>query len=182
METDEPLSVPCGGYQTPGNLIGFNIYKDGTYLDYVHFFRPGSCFYIDPIDFSNQSFVEYEVTSLYDLTPYGFPGETEESPPDGPAEIFIPIYWLELNFLEDWSAGTFDDNAWYVTDSNWTVSQDIGNEAPCAVFMPDALMNNYEATLESYHFLELSTNEIILEYDVSFLRSILPAMKNCRCR
>jgi hypothetical protein len=175
VDLADPL-IPGPQPLIPDNLLGFNLYKNGDFLDYIEYTAPDSCGYVDPIswgEYYEGSVLKYEITAVYDMTPYGFPGETGESPPDGPAEIILFIYWFELDFLEDWSAGTFDDNAWYVTDSNWTVSQDIGNEAPCAVFMPVSPITDYEATLESYHFLELSTNEIILEYDLA-LSSLNP--------
>ncbi|HPI85666.1 MAG TPA: T9SS type A sorting domain-containing protein [Bacteroidales bacterium] len=172
----EEILIPGPQPSVPDNLLGFNLYKNGEFLDYIDYTAPDSCGYVDPISSSEYyegSVLKYEVNAVYDMTPYGFPGETEESLPEGPAEIILFIYWFELDFLEDWSAGNFDDNAWYITDSNWTVSQDIGNKAPCAVFMPAAPITDYEATLESYHFLELSAHELILEYDVS-LSSVNP--------
>jgi hypothetical protein len=154
----------------PENLIGFKLYKNGEFRDYIEYLAPDSCGYVDPISLSewhDGSVIKYEVSAVYDMTPYGFPGETGESPTDGPMEMYLPYYWLELDFLEDWSAGTFDDNAWYITDSSWIISQDIGNEAPCAVYIPSAPVIEYEAALESFRFLELSAEDIILEYDVA---------------
>ncbi len=154
----------------PENLIGFNLYKNDEFRDYIEYTAPDSCFYIDPVSLSEYyegSVLIYEITAVFDMTPYGFPGETGESQPDGPAEIILPLSWLDLDFLEDWSAGTFDDNAWYITDSNWAVSQDFGNEAPCAVFMPDAPINDYEDTLESFRFHEMSASDVILEFDMA---------------
>lgn len=165
----DPL-IPGPQPSIPENLLGFNLYKNGEFLDYIEYTAPDSCGYVDPVSYTEYlegSVLKYEVTAVYDMTPYGFPGETGESVPEGPAEIYLPVYWLELDFLEDWSAGTFDDNAWYITDSSWTISQETGNESPCAVFMPSSTMIDYEAALESYRFLELSMQDIILEYEVS---------------
>jgi len=159
----------------PDNLSGFNLYKNGEFRDYVEYTAPDSCGYVDPVswgEWNEGTLLEYEVTAVFDMSPYGYPGETGESLPDGPAVIPLFIYWFELDFLEDWSAGTFNDNAWYITDSNWTISQDIGNAAPCAVFMPGGAMNDYNAALQSFHFLE-SFEDIILEYDLA-LSSINP--------
>jgi hypothetical protein len=166
----QDVSYPGPQPSIPENLIGFNLYKNDEFRDYIEYTDPDSCFYIDPVSYSEYlegSVLKYEVTAVYDMTPYGFPGETGESLPDGPAELPLPLVWLELDFLEDWSAGTFDDNAWYITDSSWAISQDIGNEAPCAIYMPSAPVTEYEAALESFRFLELSAEDIILEYDVA---------------
>jgi len=165
----EDVWIGSPWYRVPENLIGFNIYKNGEFLDYIEYSAPDSCSYVDPVSWSEYyegSVLKYEITAVYDMTPYGFPGETGESPPDGPAEIYLPYYWLELDFLEDWSSGTFEDNAWYITDSSWTIDQELGNEAPCAVFITSAPQTGYEATLESFRFLDNSSDDIILEYDV----------------
>jgi len=165
-----------GSGTVPDNLIGFNVYKDGDFRDFIEYTSPDSCGYIDPVDWEDWYegvVLEYEVTAVYDMSPYGFPGETEESPPDGPAEISLFLSWLEFDFLEDWSAGTFSDNAWFITDSSWQIREDMGNEAPCAAFIPETVMAGYSAALQSFHFLDLSAEEVILEYDVA-LSSVNP--------
>ena len=54
---------------------------------------------------------QYTVTAVYDLAPYGYPGETGESMHEGPAEVVVDFCY-DLEFMETWALGNFDDNNW----------------------------------------------------------------------
>lgn len=154
-------------------LIGYNIYKNGDFLTYVYCTQPGCCHYLDPIDWSEESYFLYEVTALYELSEYGFPGEKGESVKEGPAEVY-GCCWNELDFFEDWSDSNY--NWWKFSGNNWKVDPEIGNEAPAAVFSPASILLQYKDTLQSYLFMtgmEMPV-DVILEYDVS-LSSVNPS-------
>ena len=90
----------------------------------------------------------YYVTAVYDLTPYGYPGDTAESVEEGPAIISgVPLF--DLEFFEDWESGTFNHNLWIPGASNWSVNGEIGNPAPSAEFSGDPVLSNYDVSLES---------------------------------
>ena len=171
VDIQEPWTPHDGEWIIPFNLIGFNIYRSNNFIAYVGYTEPDSCYYIDPIDFYDSSYYNYEVTALYDLNAYGFPGDTGESLPDGPAEV-TSCCWNDLDFFEDWSLIP-NGNLWKFFGNNWKVDPEIGNEAPAAVFSPDSVLLQYKDTLQSYLFItgtEMPV-DVILEYDV-FLSSV----------
>ena len=148
----------------PEHLLGFNIYKDDNFLAY----SPG---YAPP--FSVNSFMDtltepagslmYEVTAVYDMTEYGFPGDSAESEREGPAMVVSPLPILELDYVEDWEYISYD---WIIPEGEWQISQETGNDAPAAVFMPDSLLTDYESSLKSYLFLAYDLQKINLAYDI----------------
>lgn len=148
-------------------LIGYNIYKNGDFLAYVNCTEPGCCHYLDPVDCSEESYFSYDVTALYELSGYGFPGEIGESLPDGPAAL-TTCCLNELDFFEDWPLYS-NGNYWKFSGNNWKVDPELGNDAPSAVFQPDSVLLQYEDTLQSYLFLTGTemTVDIVLEYDVA---------------
>ena len=162
-------------------LIGYNIYKNGNFLTYVYCTEPGCCLYLDPIDWSEESFFIYEVTALYELSEYGFPGEIGESLKEGPAGIY-GCCWNEIDFFEDWSDRI--SNYWKFSGNNWKVDPDIGNEAPAVVFHTDSVLFQYKDTLQSYMFLNVGVAGLILYLNMMchFLLSILQGLKCCWSR
>lgn len=154
--------------QLPEGLLGYNIYKDQEFLAYTPHDPPGV--------YTQQGFVEegiypgyyeYTVTAVYDLTPYGYPGDTAESVPEGPAVISIG-YCFVMDFTESWDAGTFEDNFWVAEVENWTVNDTLGHPAPSAQFGSYPLQENYSLPLESYCFYALGMTEgkIWLDFDL----------------
>ena len=123
-----------GGGAIPEGLSSFNVYRDGNFV--------GSKDYMgeDPGEMIN--YVEnnvdpgvymYSVTAVYDLTSYGFPGQTGESPHEGPIEVDV-VWGMDLPFMEMWDEPNFDYQGWSVSDPNWVVSAQDGNPAPAAKF------------------------------------------------
>lgn len=92
---------------------------------------------------------DYTVTAVYDLGSYGFPGETGESPHEGPTTVDV-VWGFDLPFMETWDNGSFDFNGWRVQDANWVVTPADGNPAPAAQFNwdPDPGMG-YSVSLAS---------------------------------
>lgn len=145
-------AVECVTYATwdkpdPGTspgLIGYRIYRDGTYLTCISD-QDTTWFY----DFSViPGFHDYSVSALYELTPYGYPGYFDESAPKGPAWITI-ICCCPLPFLEDWDGGSFSYNDWMIFPSpgNWSISVTTGHPLPSAVFSGLPADTNYSYIL-----------------------------------
>jgi hypothetical protein len=154
--------------QIPDGLLGYNIYKDQEFLAYTPHDSPGV--------YTQQDFVEeglipgyyeYTVTAVYDLTPFGYPGDSAESVPDGPAVISTG-YCFELEFTESWNSETFEDNNWIAEGENWTVSSTLGQPAPSAQFGWNPVQDNYSLPLESYCLTALGMTEgnIWLDFDI----------------
>ncbi|MDX9905039.1 MAG: T9SS type A sorting domain-containing protein [Bacteroidales bacterium] len=163
--------------QLPLGLLGYNIYKDQEILAYTPHDPPGV---YTPQGFVEEGIIpgwhEYTVTAVYDLTPYGYPGDTAESVSDGPAVISIG-YCFELDFTESWDAGTFEDNFWITEGENWTISSTQGHPAPAAKFAWNPVQDNYALALESYCLTALGMTEgkIWLDFDLRLTTNFPPS-------
>lgn len=156
------------GKTPPDGLIGYVIYRDGSYLDSLK--NADSLFYYDlhlyPGTYS------YKVASYYDLTPYGFPGAFAQSYPAGPVPVDIS-YGLPLPFFENWDHGSFSYNRWVAEpdSGNWSVTDNLGNPAPSAQFSADPPLVNYSSSLNSpvLDASSLTCAKIWLDYDYRLL-------------
>jgi hypothetical protein len=154
--------------QLPEGILGYNIYKNQEFLAYTPHIPPGV--------YTQQGFVEegitpgwyeYTVTAVYDLASYGQPGDTAESIPAGPAVICCG-YCFELEFVETWDAGIFEDNFWIAEGENWTVSSTIGHPAPSAQFGWYPVQDTYFLPLESncISTVGMTEGKIWLDFDL----------------
>ncbi len=153
----------------PENLLGYSIYKNEALLDYiVHSGEDEPQVYIDSNNLPG--FYTYEISGIYDLEPYGFPGDTGESMRSVPAIVSVD-YCTDLDFHEDWGSGTFSENQWQTEGEGWTVSNDYGNPQPSACFNPDSALENYTSVVTSYPFCatELSEGQIWLDFDLNLI-------------
>ena len=126
----------------PENLLGYNIYRDGDFVNYVAHVG-GDEVRTTSTKVLHRHIYAYTVTAVYDLTPYGFPGETGESMEEGPAMVVVD-YCFDLEFMETWSLGNFDANNWNTDGANWTINGQAGQPAPAAEFTWDPIVSNYE--------------------------------------
>jgi hypothetical protein len=157
-----------GGGDVPENLLGFNTYRNGAYQDYVEWIPGNANTLVDWYDFGLEPAVyEYTVTAVYDLEPYGLPGETAESMEEGPVSVTV-TYGYPLPFFEDWQNGTFEFNEWTTECDNWRVNGQIGNPLPSAEFQWDPLLTDYECGLISYPLLaiDMIDGDIWLDFDL----------------
>jgi hypothetical protein len=148
--------------EVPENLLGYNIYKDGAYVDYVD--HPTMMYVHENLD---PGCYDYSVTGVYDLTPYGFPGEEGESMHEGPAVVCITTC-TDLPFMETWESGNFEFNGWLPSESNWIVNGQSGSPAPSAEFTWDPISTEYSYGLESYPLCaqDITEGDIWMEFDV----------------
>ena len=140
------LPIPGGGGGTPPGLIGYNIYRDGDFIWYID--DPEILEYYD-LNLDPDTY-EYDVTAVYDLTDYGFPGMIDESLFEGPQFVSIEC-GRPLPFYEPWDQGSFAYNDWSFSPNqgNWIVNTGIGNPAPTADFQWQPMITDYDASMES---------------------------------
>lgn len=119
------------GGTTPPGLVGYYIYRNG--IQYFYIPDGATVTYYDYM-VAYETYT-YSVTTRYDLTAYGQPGQFGESAPAGPVTISINCD-IVLPFQEYWDQGTFAFNNWQFTptQSNWSVSTSLGNPPPAAIF------------------------------------------------
>lgn len=160
---NSPVDTTTG--EVPVGLLGYNIYRDGEVIASID--HPQTEYYdlnlINPI-------YTYQVSAVYDLTLYGFPGETGESPFAGPVNIYMDTEF-HLPFTEDFYPGTFQSNMWTRDgpsgDDNWQIAGQSGNPAPGAYFTNYYPRTSYSRTLTSWWFSGsgYTDGEIFLDFD-----------------
>jgi hypothetical protein len=174
VDTEEPLIIgPHMGL--PENLLGYNVYRDMAFIAYTPHTPPGEEVPQGYVDENLQPGIyQYSVTAVYDLARYGFPGETGESMHEGPAEVVVD-YCFDLDFMETWSVGNFDNNRWLTDGSNWSINGQTGNPAPAAEFRWTPIQTNYSYSLESYPLCAVGMTEGIVWFDFDLkLSSVQP--------
>ena len=142
----------------PPNLINYNVYRSGQLFSTLD--KTISALWVEC---STPDTICFEISALYDLTAYGYPGQIGESQHDGPACVFIH-FGYELPFTEDWATGQFGSNQW-VAEANWAIDQQAGNPIPSAIFKGLPLLANYEKSLESY-WIDVSTITTTTPYKI----------------
>jgi hypothetical protein len=132
-----------GGGQSVANLLGYNIYRDNNFVAYVE--KPALEYFdlnLDPGTYA------YHITAVYDLTPYGYAGQTGESMIEGPISVDV-IYGYDLPFVEEFTSGAFETNKWTVDGTNWHIAGQAGNPAPSAEFTYAPTQTDYSLSLTS---------------------------------
>ncbi len=171
-QSGDSLLIACLPLDTngniPENLLGLNLYRDMALVDYI------SCVPEPPplpIEIAIQEYpepgiYEYSISAVYDLAPYGYPGDTGES-----GYLTTPVViriGYPLPFLEQWIYGSFETNNWVTYCDNWSLTGQEGQPAPSAQFTWDPIQQNYMLALESF-YLEadsLTVGQIFLDYDI----------------
>jgi hypothetical protein len=126
------------------NLLSYNIYRNNSFL--VNVPRTATVYW-DILEAPGTYC--YDVSAVYDLTEYGFPGQIGESQPEGPACVENTMMQY-LPFDEDWTTGQFDNNLW-TAGENWVMDGGNGNPAPSAKFSSLPTLTNYSSNLVSFH-------------------------------
>ena len=147
----------------PPGLIGYNIYRDGIFIDSIA--SPDTLSFFDFNLFPGV--YSYGVSAIYDLTSYGFPGMMAESLPAGPIEVSLHA-GQPLPFFEPWDQGTFTYNDWLFNpeQGNWKIITTEGNPAPCAEFSSDPQRLDYSFALESIIIdgLDITCSKVWLDF------------------
>lgn len=156
---DMPVDAISGA--TPEGLMGYNVYRDGEIIAELNYLET----MYDDLDLLMISYV-YHISAVYDLTGYGFPGETGESELEGPVEVTLCCMNV-LPFNEYFLTGLFETNQWETDAENWHIAGQMGNAAPCAEFNSLPLQTNYTFSLASAWLTNVSPDtEVFLEYDL----------------
>ena len=158
----------------PDNLIGYNLYFDYGFYKQL----PPETTYFYPFDNNPgpnaPGIYSFFISSVYDLEPYGFPGEEGES--FQLLSDYVFVFGFELEFIEDWSSELgFDNHYWEVPGFglNWSINNEYGNPLPCAHFSGDPsgsflFLSDYSIPLTS-HFMNaysLHCGRIFLDFDI----------------
>lgn len=140
-------------------LIGYNIYKDGSFLAYV----PYPALEYNDLDL-NPGTYEYAITAKYDLSYVGIMG-TDESLKTAPVKVKV-IYGYTLPFVENFDNG-YKVNQWTVGD-NWRIAGQMGNPLPAAEFNYDPRKTDYSLALTSswINGTGFTDGEFFLDFDL----------------
>jgi hypothetical protein len=146
----------------PGNFLGFNFYLNGELQASL---PPSATSYNPDPPFPVSTVAK--LTGVYDLTPFGYPGETGES--CGLKIDYVKIWGSPLPLMEHWNTGTFGTNNWLTDGSNWTINGEQGNPLPTAEFNRVPILTDYESGLTSYPIRAdtMSAGKIYLDFDIS---------------
>ncbi len=156
------------GDSIPENLIGFNLYKNGEWVEYVEYWGGDTIYSNNWVYYSLMpGTYNFSVTAVYDLSPYGFPGDEDESLEDGPIPIVVS-YGFSLPFTEDWESGDFEENDWEVQCDNWSVMDEEGNPEPGAVFSGEPFLEYYDCGIVTYPIngLEITDGKFHIDFDL----------------
>jgi hypothetical protein len=142
-------------------LLGYNIYRDWELI--ANLLPPIDSVYWDMNLLPG--YYCYYITAVYDHTPMGFPGSTDESQAVGPACTDI-IYGADLPFADDFSSGQFNPAMW-IPGLNWLIDSESDNPVPAAKFKWDPLLQNYSSALESF-WINATTTDSSSFYNIWF--------------
>ena len=150
---------------TPQGLTGYRIYRNDILWQSLD--DPDS---LEVYDFDLEPGIyHYAVTAWYDLAPYGYPGQYDESMEAGPVTVVVN-YGRLLPFLEPWDQASFQYNDWQFdpTQGNWEVVTDQGHPPPCARFSWQPPVSGYSYGLISPVFdaTAYSCSRIFLDFDL----------------
>ena len=161
LSWEQPYNFADPGSTVPG-LMGYNIYRNDDSVAYSEF-PETDYFDLELLP----GFYKYYITAVYDLTDYGFPGETGESVRTDPVDLSL-ICCNNLPFTETFNTGLFETNQWTVDPGNWRIAGDAGNEAPSAEFYYSPEVQNYNQSLTSFFIIgtDITDGFIFLDFDL----------------
>ena len=170
IELGEGGGPPPSGV-VPDGLVSFNLYQDGVNIANIPYEGQGVdewvTYVVNPLD---PACYLFDVSAVYDLTIFGYPGEEGESAWHGTDTVCV-VWGFELPFFEGWDNGTFSFQGWRFNDNsdNWVINSQIGNPEPSAEFTWDPLLeDDYTSTLTSNPITAdmLTEGMIYLDFDL----------------
>jgi hypothetical protein len=148
-----PDSVP----DYSGGLLGYNIYVDDEFLDFLPFTSPAD-------------------TLIYTFNPLPLPGNRvfcakavyQAWISDQTCDSALVYYGYDLPFTEDWSSGSLETNNWTQEDNYWAITEENGNPSPSVKFEGNAGLTDYFVPLTSYMLIVDSNtvSNVYIEFDV----------------
>lgn len=143
------------------NSVGYHIYRGDVFIAQV---PVTDTIYWD-MNLMPKTYC-YDITTVYDLEPYGFPaGSLGESMKAGPVCVEV-IFGGDLPFFDDFSGGGFDTTLWNPGE-NWLVDEDSDNPVPAAKFKWDPLMTDYSSALQST-MINISEIDTTISFKIYF--------------
>ena len=163
---------PSGSWDT-GRQTGD--YPDAL-IGYILTYSAPNIYLSFEIDDPSKTFFKFEkpdcdtatanLTAVYDLSDYGYPGEPFESASAGPLQITFgePI---EFEFLEDWSVINFAHNCWKTSGNGLAIEAGQGHPGPALIFTN--VPEHYETFLTSFpmHIPQSEDAHCYLEFDLN---------------
>lgn len=141
-----------GGGMIPDGLVSFNLYRDGVNIANIPYEDQEVDEWVTYVDNNLDPAVYlYDVSAVYDLTIFGYPGDFGESAWHGTDTVEV-VWGFGLPFFEGWDNGTFSFQGWRFNDQgeNWVINSQIGDPEPSAEFTWDPLLElDYTSTLTS---------------------------------
>ncbi len=154
------------------NLLAFNVYIDDDVAKQVPYEGQGVNEQISTIlDFVPIGEHTFKASALYDLSDYGFPGDTGESMFTS-VDTNNLVYGFHLPFYEYWDVPDFENNNWTVVSehgiSRWVIDRNEGNPKPSVALEKDTTNTDYQTTLVSYpiNALDISDGDIFIDFAV----------------
>jgi len=126
------------------DVLGFNVYRDSINMAFVPYTGEDTNYYNDIVP--DPMCYDYHVSTIYDISLYGNPGDTGESQYTGPEEVCL-VFGPVLPFGENWDSGSF--GSFWIPEDNWVVNGQMGNPEPAAEFMWNPILSDYTACLTS---------------------------------
>jgi hypothetical protein len=145
-------------WQTPlsaSEIVSYNIYSNDALIANV----PASVTsWFSALEFGESCI---DVTAIHNISVYGFPGILAESIKET-ACGFVDT-GFDLPFNENWTSGTLTLNKW-TAGSNWSVSGQVGNEAPSVKYEGGKSPGSYSSALTSWHFNSMGFDDCPMGY------------------
>ena len=156
-----------GGGMIPDGLVSFNVYQDGVNIANVPYEGQAVDEHVyHVVNNLDPATYLFDVSAVYDLTIFGFPGDFGESAWEGTDTVEV-VWGYDLPFFEGWDQGTFTFQQWRFNDNsdNWMINPNVGDPEPSAQFNWDPLLeNDYSSTLTSNPI----TADLLTEGDIWF--------------
>lgn len=161
VEYENGQLMICPPDTIPGNpppvVMGYNIYVDSYFEDFLAVSYPLDTVYYLFTELPAPGDRSFCVATVYN--------EWISEPACDSAHL---RYGFPLPFLEDWNSMSFDTNLWQ-HDTFWSISNDLGNPEPSAMFQGGSLVTNYSKELESYPFLadSMFVGQIFMDFSLT---------------
>ncbi len=135
-------------------LLGYNVYRDNVLLNTAGYVTESN--YTDPAP--GLGTFNYQVKAYY---------VTAELTSNIVPLTFSAVVPYDLPFVEEWNAGTFTDQAWGTTATNWAINTYDGQPAPCAIFSWSPQITNYAEYLTSHTLNGVGQTSVNLSFEMA---------------
>lgn len=106
------------------------------------------------------------VTAAHDASIYGFPQGTLAESEKESACGFVDT-GFDVPFEENWTSGSLTLNKW-TAGSNWSITGQVGNEAPSVKYEGGKSSGSYSSALTSWHFNSMGYDDCPMGYGSGF--------------